>query len=69
MFLYIYSAYYVQFWWSIPHKMIEIQDAEKQAKNGQNHEIGSTLCTERSGTQLFGYFYITQGIKANHRKK
>ena len=69
MFLYIYSAYYVQFWWSIPHKMIEIQDAEKQAKNGQNHEIGSTLHTERSGTQLFGYFYITQGIKANHRKK
>ena len=69
MFLYIYSAYYVQFWWSIPHKMIEIQDVEKQAKNGQNHEIGSTLRTERSGTQLFGYFYITQGIKANHRKK
>ena len=69
MFLYIYSAYYVKILGSIPHKMKEIRDAEKQAKNGQNHEIGSTLHTERSGTQLFGYFYITQGIKANHRKK
>ena len=59
MFLYIYSAYYVQFLGSIPHKMIEIQDAEKQAKNGQNHKIGSILDTERSGTKLFGYFGIT----------
>ena len=69
MFLYIYSAYHVEFLGSIPHKMKEMQDVEKQAKNGQNHKNGSILRTERSGTQLFGYFYITQGIKANHRKK
>ena len=59
MFLYIYSAYYVKFLGSIPHKMKEIQDAEKQAKNGQNHKNGSILDTERSGTKLFGYFGIS----------
>ena len=59
MFLYIYSAYYVKFLGSMPHKMIEIQDAEKQAKNGQNHKNGSILDTERSGTKLFGYFGIS----------
>ena len=59
MFLYIYSAYYVKILGSIPHKMKEIRDAEKQAKYGQNHKNGSILDTERSATKLFGYFGIS----------
>ena len=38
-------------------------------QNGQNHKNGSILDTERSGTKLFGYFYIIQGTEVNHRKK
>ena len=69
MFLYIYSEYHVEFLGSIPHKMNEIQDVGKQAKNGQNHKNGSILDTERSGTKLFGYFYFIQGTEVNQRKK
>ena len=59
MFLYIYSEYHVEFLGSIPHKMKEIQDAEKQPKNGKINKNGPILDTERSGTKLFGYFGIS----------